>query len=44
MNLYIAYNGYMGNGLVHCIVLAKTEEQAVELAKKRFQEEILLTL
>lgn len=38
MNLYEATNGYVGVGVVRAVVLADNEEQALEVARKKFKE------
>lgn len=38
MNLYEATNGYVGCGVVRAIVLADNEEQALEVARKKYKE------
>jgi hypothetical protein len=38
MQLFEATNGYMGNGSIRCLVIAKDEENAYELASKQFKK------
>lgn len=42
MNLYSATNGFMGDGIVHCVLLAENDEQALALARESFKREELL--
>lgn len=41
MKLYEVFNGYTGFGAVSCIVVAKDEERAKELASGWFKKEAL---
>jgi len=41
MNLYNIYNGYQGDGPVHVIVIAESEQQAKELASEAFKKNAL---
>lgn len=36
MNLYRVYNGFMGFDAIHALACAKTEQEAVELARPMF--------
>lgn len=38
LNLYKVSNGYMGYGYIHVIVIAGDEEEAEELAARKFKE------
>ena len=40
MKLYIAYNGYTGNGEVSCVIIAEDEEHAIKLAVEKYKEEV----
>ncbi len=35
--IYRVFNGYMGNGYVHRIVIAESAEQAIELSRARWE-------
>jgi hypothetical protein len=44
VNLYWATNGYFGDGIVHCVVLAEDAEQALKLARESFKRQESFTI
>lgn len=39
MKLYEVINGYTGNSYVRCLVIAETEERAIELAREEYKND-----